>query len=86
MQYMTVYTSKISGIKIHEQQGRFSLSCTFRDKVKNNLGEGTHFYKPTIEYLDELMAYSTLLTNQEFYFEDSLDRLNNLFSEYHKIS
>lgn len=79
MQYMTVYTSKTSGIKIHENGLGFSLSCTFRDKIKNDLGEGTHVYKPKIDYVDELMSYLTLLTNQEFYFEDSLDTLNKLF-------
>ncbi len=86
MQYMTVHTSKVSGIKIHENQIGFSLSCTFRDKVKNNFGEGTHIYKPSIRYVDELMAYLTLLTNQEFYLEDSLETLNKMFSEYYQNS
>ncbi|SFZ94431.1 hypothetical protein SAMN05428642_104177 [Flaviramulus basaltis] len=84
MQYMTVYTSRVNGIKIHENGLGFSLGCTFRDKVKNNFGDGTHVYKPKINYVDELTAYLTLLTNQQFYFEDSLNMLNELFIEYRK--
>jgi len=81
MQYMTVYTSRVNGIKIHEQRLGFFLSCTFRDKIKTELGEGLHISKPKIVYVDELMTYLTLLNNQEFAFEDNLSDLNNLFHE-----
>jgi len=84
MQYMTIYTSKINSFKVHEQHGGFSLSCVFRDKIKNELGEGVYVGKPKIVYVDELMAYLKLLRNQDFYFEDRLDELNELFIEYSK--
>lgn len=84
MQHMTVHTSRVNSLKIHEQRLGFFLSCTFRDKIKNELGEGIHTGKPKINYVDELMAYLTLLTNQEFFFEDNLNKLNELFSEYSK--
>ncbi|AXT19799.1 hypothetical protein D7030_01410 [Flavobacteriaceae bacterium AU392] len=86
MQYMTVYTSRINSFKIHEQHSGFSLSCTFRDKIKNQLGEGMHVGKPKVTYVDELTAYLSLMANQEFYFEDKLEELNELFSEYRQIS
>ena len=49
MQSMTVYTSRINSLKIHEQHLGFFLSCTFRDGLNNVLGRGSRNWKPKVK-------------------------------------
>ncbi|WP_031442133.1 hypothetical protein [Arenibacter algicola] len=58
---ITVYTSLRNGMKVHGQRGRFFVGVTIREKMDSMGMAGTHFSKPSILFVNELMDYSFLL-------------------------
>ena len=64
--HMNVFTSKIHGLKIHEQHNRYYVGYTIREKVSLVNGmKGTISNKPQILYVHELMDQLFLIKREE---------------------
>ena len=61
-QYMTVYTSQTHGLKIHEQNSRFSIGYIIREKLND---KGKVQTKPLIFTVNDLMDHLYLLKREE---------------------
>jgi hypothetical protein len=81
--YMNVFTSKIHGLKIHEQRNQYCVGYTIREKVKSeNHMQGTISSKPRILYVHELMDQLYLLKREQIEITKSdLIKINNTFKE-----
>lgn len=85
---MTVFTSRLHGLKIHEQHGRYYVGYTIREKVKlTDHIKGTINSKPQILFVHELMDQLYLIKREQVEITKSdLFEINNIFEEALKRS
>ncbi len=76
-QAMTVFTSKIHGLKIHKTQYNYSIGYTIREKINAGRFSGTHNFKPRVITVNELMDHLYLIKREEFDFsKDDMEYIN----------